>query len=100
MLTIYEAAGDSVTIATMLRDRAERLRRFVEMKAPPVIVEAERLLVLEAILAMPVNAEAQAFQQRVKAEAAKHEHEHLQKTGFYDDAAVWLQGGTGGDAPT
>lgn len=84
MLTINEAAGDSLRIAKMLLNRANRLHELVRLNAPKVVIESERVLVLEAILAFPVDLESQVQHQKNVAFSKAAEDEHLLKTGYYD----------------
>lgn len=51
-------SADRRLVAIMLSNRAARLLRLVELKAPEVVIEQERRLVGKALAEFPIDAEA------------------------------------------
>lgn len=80
--------------ADRIATRANRLLKLVQLKAPGIVIESARQLVLEAALDFPVNEEAREAWRESKVMLQNDEQQHLMKTGYYDDVLKQLDGGT------
>ena len=71
--------------AERIAKRADRLLRFVQLKAPAIVIESARKLVVDAALDFPVDEEAREMWRETNAQIQNDEQEHLKKTGYYDN---------------
>ena len=79
--------------ADRIATRASRLLRLVQLKAPSIVIESERQLVLDAALDFPVDEEARESWRESRALLHNDEQQHLMKTGYYDDILKQLDEG-------
>ena len=71
--------------AECIARRADRLMRLVQLKAPAIVTESARKLVVDAALDFPVDEEAREMWRETNAQIQNDEQEHLKKTGYYDE---------------
>ncbi len=83
----------ALELADRIATRASRLLRLVQLKAPSIVIEAERKLVLDAALDFPVDEEARESWRESKLMLQHDEQQHLMKTGYYDDIIKQLDAG-------
>lgn len=72
----------------LLAERAARLQRLTELRAPGLILCQARELVFKALVRVPADPEYLLQNDNLHEEMRAQEQEHLQKTGFYDDTGA------------
>jgi hypothetical protein len=72
--------------ARKLDERVRRLRRLIELKAPGLIVASARRLAFEALMRLPAEVEDLRADFNTGEYMRRDEHEHLTRTGYYEDA--------------
>lgn len=76
---------ETVRRAKSLAMSVGRLVRLYELKAPEIIIESERQLVVKRLAAMPVSLESLQAHERMRDEMEDAQQKHLLSTGYYED---------------
>jgi DNA-directed RNA polymerase beta' subunit len=72
-------------IAQSIVNSAARMIRFIELDAPPLIIENERVLMMKHVMNMPVETEFQLQAQKIRAEIESEESKFLVDHGYDDE---------------